>query len=316
MRAQVAMWDKDYDKAIEECEDIFEDGTYSMEDKTGDVFNGPDFRSKEVLWAYQFSTNLGGGGSGTPLMGHRAAIITTTRYQSNADCTFEAKNGGYGWGRVYPNTYLFSLYDQAKDNRYKDLFIHTFYYNDPKSAKFGQEIPKNLYGTSAGYMEKLHPMSKKHFDQWTNADQPDRTTSFRDLIVYRLAETYLMCAEAYFHRDGGSSPKAIEYYNETWERAGNDHEDGPLTLDMLLDEYARELHFEGVRWPLLKRLGILGERVRLHGGDLKSEDPYLDKDYAECRRNFVDGKHETWPIPQNQVDLMGADVFPQSDPWK
>lgn len=42
-----------------------------------------------------------------------------------------------------------------------------------------------------------------------------------------------MCAEAYFHRDGGSSPKAIEYYNETWERAGNDHEDGPLTLDML-----------------------------------------------------------------------------------
>lgn len=45
-------------------------------------------------------------------------------------------------------------------------------------------------------MEKLHPMSKKHFDQWTNADQPDRTTSFRDLIVYRLAETYLMCAEA------------------------------------------------------------------------------------------------------------------------
>ena len=174
--------------------------------------NGPDFRSKEVLWAYQFSTNLGGGGSGTPLMGHRAAIITTTRYQSNADCTFEAKNGGYGWGRVYPNTYLFSLYDQAKDNRYKDLFIHTFYYNDPKSAKFGQEIPKNLYGTSAGYMEKLHPMSKKHFDQWTNADQPDRTTSFRDLIVYRLAETYLMCAEAYFHRDGGSSPKGEQEY--------------------------------------------------------------------------------------------------------
>ena len=39
---------------------------------------------------------------------------------------------------------------------------------------------------------------------------------------------------------------------------------------------------------------------RMHGGDLKSEDPYLDKDYAECRRNFVDGKHETWPIPQNQ----------------
>lgn len=316
VRAQVAMWDEDYDKAIEECEDIFEDGTYYMEEKAGDVFDGADFRSPEVLWAYQFSENPGGGGSGTPLAGHRVGLVTTTRYQSNAGCIFEATYGGYGWGRVYPNTYLLGLFDKAKDNRYNDLFIHNFYYNDPNSSKFGQEIPKDLYGNAAGYMEKLHPMSKKHFDQWTNADQPDRTSSFRDLIVYRLAETYLMCCEAYFHRDGGSSPKAIEYYNKTWERAGNDHENGPLTLDMILDEYARELHFEGVRWSLLKRLGLLGERVRLHAGDLKSEDPYLDKDYAEARSNFVAGKHETWPIPQNQVDLMGADVFPQSDPWK
>ena len=59
-----------------------------------------------------------------------------------------------------------------------------------------------------------------------------------------------MCAEAYYHRDGGSSAKAIEYFNETWERAGNDHFDGPLTIDDLLDEYARECHFEGVRWAV------------------------------------------------------------------
>ena len=281
VRAQVAMWEKDYDKAIEECEDIFRDGTmYSMMSKTGDVFNSADMRSAEVLWSYQFSENMGGGGTGTPLMGHRAAIITTTRSQANPDCTFEAAQGGYGWGRVYPNTYLFSLYDKEKDNRYKDLFIHTFYYNDQSKPNYGQEIPKDLYGKAAGYMERLHPMSKKHFDQWTNATQPDRTSSFKDLIVYRLAETYLMCSEAYFHRDGGDSPKAIEYYNKTWERAGNTHENGPLTLNMLLDEYARELHFEGVRWSLLKRLGILGERVRQHGGDLMLEDPYLDKDLS------------------------------------
>ena len=100
----------------------------------------------------------------------------------------------------------------------KKLFIHKFYYNDPTNANYGKEIPADLYGSSAGYLEKLHPMSKKHFDQWTNATQPDRTSSFKDLIVYRLAETYLMCCEAYFHRDGGSSSEAIEYYNKTWSR--------------------------------------------------------------------------------------------------
>ena len=36
----------------------------------------------------------------------------------------------------------FEYQTQMVTNRYKDLFIHTFYYNDPKSAKFGQEIPK------------------------------------------------------------------------------------------------------------------------------------------------------------------------------
>ncbi len=55
---------------------------------------------------------------------------------------------------------------------------------------------------------------------------------------------------------------------------------------MLLDEYARELHFEGVRWSLLKRLGILGERVRQHGGDLMLEDPYLDKDMPNAARTL------------------------------
>lgn len=316
VRAQFAMWENDYDKAITECEDIFNDGTYHLLSKTSEVFKDQNLRSPEVLWSYQFSENLGGGGTGTPLVGHRISVNTTTRYQANSGCVFEAAQGGYGWGRIYPNSYLFSLYDTEKDNRYKEMFIHTFYYNDKNSSKYGQPIPKDLYGKSAGYIEKIHPMSKKHFDQWTNADQPDRSSSFRDLIIYRLAETSLICCEAYFHRDGGNSPEAIKYYNKTWERAGNSKENGPLTLDMIVDEYARELNFEGVRWPLLKRLGILAERVHLHGGDLKTEDQYLDKDFAECREFFITGKHETWPIPQNQIDLMGTDNFPQSDPWK
>ena len=52
---------------------------------------------------------------------------------------------------------------------------------------------------------------------------------------------------------------------------GNDKFAGPLTQDILLDEYARELNFEGVRWPLLKRLGLLGERVKAHYGETKAE---------------------------------------------
>jgi hypothetical protein len=313
VRAQVAMWQQDWGKAIEECEDIFQQsGTYYLEKKAEDVFNSANLTSPEVLWSLQYSQNLGGGGTGTPLSGHRVAIQTTTRINKITGCINTADEGGYGWGRVYPNSYLLSLYDQAKDNRYSGLFVHRFKYNDPTYSKYGEYIP---LVKSSSYMETLHFMSKKYFDQWTNVDNPDRTTSFKDLIVYRLAETYLIAAEAYMRRDGGSSANALRCYNKTWQRAGNDEFKGPLTQDILLDEYARELNFEGVRWPLLKRLGLLGQRVIAHYGETKAENPYLDKDYIECRTAFVVGKHECWPIPQEQIDLMGKENFPQNENW-
>jgi hypothetical protein len=55
--------------------------------------------------------------------------------------------------------------------------------------------------------------------------------------------------------------------------------------------------------------------VKAHYGETKAENPYLDKDYAECRTSFVVGKHECWPIPQEQIDLMGKENFPQNENW-
>lgn len=43
---------------------------------------------------------------------------------------FRSEHGGYGWGRVYPNSYLLSLYDKDKDVRYKAYFKHEWYYMD------------------------------------------------------------------------------------------------------------------------------------------------------------------------------------------
>ena len=317
VRAQVAMWEEDWDKAIEECEDIFTDGKtwYDLLPTTMKVFESENLRNKEVLYAYQFSKNIGGGGelTGTKLVGHLLSINTTAQYRSVPGCQCEAAQGGYGFGRIFPNTYLLGLYDQQKDNRYEGMFRHWYYYNVEGGAHYGERIPRDLEGVD--YERYTHPMSIKHADFWTNEDQPDRQSSFRDLIVYRLAETYLMCAEAYFHRDGGDSDKAIEYFNKTYARAGNDPFTGTLTLDDLLDEYARELNFEGVRWPLLKRLGILADRCIAHSGDTMADDPMLKEDYAYARQYFVRGKHENWPIPANQILLMGADNFPQNPGW-
>lgn len=317
IKAQVAMWQENWDEAIKQCEDIFACPDYAMLDDRSAVFSGADLNNSEILWSFQFSKAIGGGGfipdGETDLTGHRMSLICTPNYKKVAGLgNFRSEHGGYGWGRVYPNSYLLSLYDKEKDVRYESYFKHEWYYMDEDILPAGKQLGDVASTTTTLYLECLHPCTRKYFDMWTNADLPSRKSSFKDIAIYRLAETYLMASEAYFHKEGGASAKAIEYYNETWERAGNEYFNGPLTLDILLDEYARELNFEGVRWPLLKRLGLLEERVKLHAGDKKVDDPLLNKDYIEARNNFK-YFHWYWPIPQSEIDQMGKENFPQNE---
>ena len=319
VRAQVAMWEEDWDCVIRQTEEILLEakGITELEKDPADIFSSENLRSKEILYAYQFSKNPGGGGTvkGTALAGHSISVYVTSRYSSVAGAVCASDQGGFGYGRDYPNQHLLDMYG-PKDKRIDCYFVTTFYYNDPTSPKFGQPI---VAGTGAGtsgasYITNIHPMSSKHADFWTNADDPERKTSFRDLVVYRLAETVLMCAEAYYHK--GDNTNAVKYFNMTYERAGNTAFHGTLTLEDLLDEYARELNFEGVRWPLLKRLGLLGQYCKQWEGESIAENRYLDKDYTYARQNFVIGKHECWPIPSNQILLMGgSEVYPQNPGW-
>lgn len=309
IRAQVALWEEDWERAATECEEIFANGTYKMADKTLTVFTGADYNNPEVLYAFQFSNQPGGGNSVSDgvVSGHRLALIVTPAYKGIGGFVETTDYGGYGWGRVYPNTYLFSLYDKTKDNRYTDMFQFEWKYNDPSSEKYGQLFVP----TGTQYITNAHPCSVKHMDKWTIADDPTRRTSFRDAIVYRLAETALIASEAYFHMD--QNEKALEFYNKTYKRATGEDFTGVLTLEDILEETARELHFEGVRWGQLKRLGLLGERVRAHAGDTKAEDPKLPSDYADARTNFRDDRDYRWPIPQTQLDLMPG--FGQNAGW-
>lgn len=313
VKAQVAMWQENWDEAIKQCEDIFQYSGYSMEESAIANFRGENLNTKENLYVFQFSESVAGGGTvagAGVITGHHMSIHTTPRYDM-AGLLFSAEYGGYGWGRHYPNYHLFTLYDQAKDKRYNELFRHQYINNNPSSPNYG----KVATCEPSKFVERLHPMSMKYFDQWTNADVPSRQYSFKDIVIYRLAETYLIAAEAYMRKYGGSHAKAIEYYNKTWERAGNDHENGPITLDMIIDEDARECCFEGTRWYLLKRVGQLKERVRAHYGETSAENPLMSGTFDHSRRNFED-KHLCWPIPLSQVDMMGRENFPQTEGWE
>lgn len=78
-----------------------------------------------------------------------------------------------------------------------------------------------------------------------------------DFPMFRLADVYLMYAEAHLRGGGGSEAQALDYFNELRERAfGSDINNViSLTLEGILDERGRELYWEGHRRTDLIRFG-------------------------------------------------------------
>lgn len=80
-----------------------------------------------------------------------------------------------------------------------------------------------------------------------------------DFPMFRLADAYLMYAEAVVRGGGGSATKALEYVNALRKRAYGDESGNikanELTLDFLLEERARELYWEAHRRTDLIRFG-------------------------------------------------------------
>lgn len=76
-----------------------------------------------------------------------------------------------------------------------------------------------------------------------------------DFPLFRLADVYLMYAEANLRGGGGSEANAISYMNELRARADNFGTVTSINLDFILDERARELYWEGHRRTDLIRFG-------------------------------------------------------------
>jgi starch-binding outer membrane protein, SusD/RagB family len=289
---------------------------------------GENLNHSEMLFAIIRDEDLGSTGAGDNLAGGAGtwlgAVFTNRLYENGAGLFIhDAEYGGEALGWAYPNNYLQELYgtlvlpDPAKpwarhivtnDLRYTTYFYpETYVSNNPNSARFGEVIPVTDYEDN---IRRYHFSSKKFYD----AEKGDRTNdSWKDYPMYRLAETFLLGAEA--HSNLGETAIALEYMNKVRRRAfGLDvNAAAPAvdftswTLDTYLEESARELNLERNRWFLLKRLGILLERQRLHYRFGATAAQVVTNQYPMADHMV------RLPIPQQQIDLMKT--FPQNDDY-
>lgn len=191
------------------------------------------------------------------------------------------------------------------------LFYTKKIIDDKQNKAYGVKDINDTYNpdgsiSSNANNNPYYPSLKKFRD-------PDRTpgsdAGTKNVIVMRLAEMYLVAAEASY-RLGNASPGPAHYVNVLRSRAAVKYPedrtaemqvtDADINLDFLLDERARELAGEHLRWPDLKRTKQLEHRL-----GVGKQNPDITA--------FNPDKHYVRPIPQAELDnLENAEEYGQN----
>lgn len=135
-----------------------------------------------------------------------------------------------------------------------------------------QIVWSNTWDNAVG--DKSFPCIKKFVDPAAPFDTKG-TTSRRDITLARLAETYLIRAEAKIKLNGEGNASAISDINVVRTRAGASTVTTQGTINYILDERAREFAGELNRWYDLKRTGKLVELVPVNNPDVPSSSYML-----------------------------------------
>lgn len=280
----------------------------------------------EVIWSVQYTRSpLTNGG------GNNSHVFFLMEYDIQPGMQRDTENGR-PFKRYRPTVYAMETVFQNRENdsRYKKSFKDTYRSNRPGTYNTTFDNTKGSLTFATGdttmflpgyemtpeeratkpyqvlvpsrYDEKLFPALTKHLDP----GRVDRTQfeGGRDYIAMRLADTYLLLAEAQFRQ--GKIAEATATINVVRRRAAWPGKEAAMeitadqmTFDFLMEERARELTGEQTRWLDLKRWGNLVERVKLYN--------------PQAAPNIKDF-HVLRPIPQNQIDRAegGASAFPQN----
>ena len=188
-------------------------------------------------------------------------------------------------------------------NRYRIQFmtngdIPVFTSSDPATAKPTEaaKAKSDVYSDNRYNSYKIggwcsFPSIKKFQDNVYNVTYPTNDISSRDVMVFRLAEMYLIKAEAELKT--GSSSAALTTLNQLRAKraiAGKDNSlSGTVDINTILDERAIEFCGEQQRWFDLKRTHTLIDRVKAYN--------------AQASASIKD-IHYYRPIPQAQLDAV------------
>lgn len=264
----------------------------------------------EALWVWQYDYTDSGGGAGSALNYLNNSSYWTVQWDGVSALTISHSRGGRGLG-YYVNT-KWAIHDnyEPQDDRASNYAIRKwFILQSPEELgpAVGEDTPPPGYeygdtlyfdwSHNITYEDQTHhrdwPYSRKH----EGAPESNLTTrNFRDHIVIRSAETYLLKAEAEYKL--GQPQEAANTINHLRRRANaSEVSAGDIDIDFILDERARELLDEENRRYHLLRTEKWLERTR---------------EYNHRGGQFIQERDRLLPIPQEVIDANLTGDMPQN----
>jgi hypothetical protein len=262
----------------------------------------------EALWVWQFEFETIGGGSDPCTRAHHQGRFMDIKIGSVVPLQITYERGGRGKAYTAPTKYAIDIYEKNDDrgSNYamrkffilKDAAGNAPYPSDklPTGYHFGDTIKLDWKNdlTPATWQRTNWPYSRKV--EGTNPENVTQSPNFDDYIAIRLAETYLLKAEAQLKlglpADAATTINIIRSRsNATPVTATN------ITLDFILDERSRELFLEEQRRYTLLRTHTWYTRTKAYnhfGGE-----------------NIVQ-RDTLFPIPQAVIDANITKPMPQN----
>ncbi len=203
--------------------------------------------------------------------------------------------------------------------------IHELRYNNPASVDYGKPIDIKFLANPVDTFKHVYAMP--HYIMYVPQDDPVAQPfgGNGDWYIFRLAETYLVRAEALFWQ--GKLAEAAADINMVRERAkALPVTAAEVTIDLIMDERARELFAEEPRHSELVRVSYIMAKEGKNGYSLDNfsqNNYYYDRvmKYNNTYEKKIDllGNianlapfHVLWPIPSNVITANTMGIINQN----
>ncbi len=301
--AEIYLYDNQPSLAEQKAKEVIASGNFQLmterfgkhTGQPGDVFSdmflehnqNRESGNLETIWVIQQEYNVNGGGTERFTDWSRRCWVPY--YSKVQGMQLADSLGGRGLGRQRPLQWWLDSYETNDMRASKYNIRREYTYNDPSHEKYGQKVEMTEEREINGEIYQ----STTKFNYGKTDDDPSFLSNLKDRIKIRLAETYLILAEAQLKQN--KIEEAAASINEVRKRANATPVlSSAVDMDYILDERARELFGEYPRRFTLIRTGKLLERVR----SLNPVSKSTIRDY-----------HILWPIPQEAIDAnSGAEL--------